>query len=182
MFGPLNRREDGTFVFATPVGNGHVPMIALTDLGFWARYTFDHPSETSGRDLEVASDVVGWDYLVDTFKKVTGNKAVVKHQTLDEWFNNFTGTDQPIANEKRGEVTEYPYTTWRQNFTGWWALYRDDLLPRDLDWIRRTNPKGHTLESYMRETKYTGQLQNGLLKNSEDGKSIGPNWDVLRAL
>jgi len=39
-------------------------MIALADLGFWARWTFDHRKETSAKDLEVASDMVGWDRLV----------------------------------------------------------------------------------------------------------------------
>lgn len=89
MFGPLNIREDGTAVFVTPVGKGHVPMIALEDLGFWARYTFDHRFETSAKDLEVASDMVGWDYLASAFTKVTGKPAVVIDQTLDEWFDNF---------------------------------------------------------------------------------------------
>ena len=59
MFGPHNKRADGTYVFSTPIGQGHVPMIALSDLGFFARYSFDHRAEVSGKDLEVASDWVG---------------------------------------------------------------------------------------------------------------------------
>ena len=101
MFGPLNQRSDGTYVFATPVGSGHVPMIALSDLGYFARYTFDHRAETSGQELEIASDVVGWNYLAKTFMKVTGKKAQVVDQTLDEWFANFAGVDEPLANEKQ---------------------------------------------------------------------------------
>jgi hypothetical protein len=91
MFGPMNVRDDGTYVFATPVGNGHVPMITLRDLGWWARYTFDHRAETSTKDLEVASDWVGWEYLRSTFEEVTGKKAAVVYQTVPEWFENFDG-------------------------------------------------------------------------------------------
>ncbi|CAL1716920.1 unnamed protein product [Somion occarium] len=180
MFGPLNKREDGTFVFATPVGNGHVPMIALADLGFFARYTFDHRVETSGKDLEVASDIVGWDYLVSTFQKVTGQKAVALYQSLDEWFKNLDHTDKPIANEqtKVGPHT----TTWRKNFTAFWSLWRDDIIKRDMEWIRSIHPNVRTVETWMRENNYKGQLKSDLLKNMEDGKAVVPRREVTNLL
>lgn len=168
MFGPLYQRKDGTYVFASPIENGHVNMTALSDLGFWARYTFDHRAETSAKDLEIASDIVGWDYLVETFTKVTGQPAVFIHQSLDEWWNNFVGVDKPVANE-RG-VEDDGSTTTRQNFSGFWRQWRDDVITRDLDWIRIVNPRGHRLESWMRETGYTGKVGYSTLKNAEDGK------------
>ncbi|TDL18911.1 NAD-P-binding protein [Rickenella mellea] len=179
IFGPLNRRADGTWVFASPIQNGHVPMIALTDLGFFARYSFDNPELVSGKDLEVASDIVGWDYLVETFQRVTGQKAVVVHESIDEWMDNFAKTDRPVANERPvGDGS----TTWKENFTAFWKLWQDDVLKRDMDWIRSVNPGGHTLESWMRTTGYTGQLKTGLLKNAEDGKAISSNPDKIKSL
>jgi hypothetical protein len=65
LFDPLNVRADGTVVFAAPVANGQIPMIALKDLGWWARYTFDHRPETSGSELNITSERIGWDYLVE---------------------------------------------------------------------------------------------------------------------
>ena len=179
MFGPLNRRADGTYVFATPIGNGHVPLIALTDVGFFARYSFDHRAEVSGQELLVASEIVGWDYLVETFQRVTGQKAVVLHQTFDEWFANFNNTDRPIANEReQGDGS----TTWRQNFTGWWRMWRDDLLPRDMEWVRSVHPNAMTLERWMREKKYTGKLRLDLLKNTEDAKTVTLNRERVAQL
>jgi uncharacterized protein YbjT (DUF2867 family) len=115
MFGPMNVRADGTVVFVSPIGKGHVPMIALEDMAFWARYTFDHRSETTAKDLEVASDLVGWDYLVSTFTKVTGKPAVVIHQTVDQWFDNFDNADGSVAWDMRNEPGA---TSWKKNFTG----------------------------------------------------------------
>ncbi|KAL6306888.1 NAD(P)-binding protein [Sparassis latifolia] len=172
MFGPLNRRADGTFVFATPIGTGHVPMIALSDLGFFARYTFDHRALTSAAELEVASDMVDWEYLLATFKKVTGQKAVIVHQSFDEWVMNLNNTDAPIANEQK--VLESAQTTWRENFSGWWSLFRDNMIKRDMQWIRSVNPHATTLEAWMREKDYKGESAF-LLKNSEDAKSISVN-------
>lgn len=60
-------------------------MIALADIGFFARYTFDNRGLTSGKDLEVASEVIGWDDLVKTFTKVTGEKAIYLRLSLNEW-------------------------------------------------------------------------------------------------
>ncbi|KAI0342005.1 NAD(P)-binding protein [Trametopsis cervina] len=178
-FGPLNKRKDGTFVFATPVGKGHVAMIALEDLGFWARYAFDHREELSTKDLEVASDMVGWDYLKDSFERATGNKATVVYQTIDDWMKNLDRTDYPIANEREyGDGS----TTWRENFTGFWSMWRDDVIKRDMNWIRKVNPETYTVEKWMREHEYTGELTLGVLKNVEDDKGIIPNRDVTSKL
>lgn len=172
MFGPLTRRANGTYVFAAPIGEGHVPMVALSDIGFFARYTFDHRELTSAKDLEITSDMVNWDYLVSTFEKVTGKKAVAVKQTVDEWMANFVNTDLPVAYEKQpGQGM-----TWKQNFTGWWNTFHDDVLTRDMQWLREVNPRGHTLESWMREVNYTGDKPAGaLLKHVEDHNRIAPN-------
>lgn len=85
LFAPV-KSPDGTFVFAAPLGSGHAPLIALADIGFFARYTFDNRELTSGKDSEVASEVIGWDELVKTFMEVTGERAVYKRLELDEWF------------------------------------------------------------------------------------------------
>jgi len=63
---------DGTRVFSYPLGKtGRIPFIALDDLGYYARYMLDHPREFEGRNLEVASEHVGGQQLVDTFMKVS---------------------------------------------------------------------------------------------------------------
>ncbi|KAJ6619706.1 NAD(P)-binding protein [Mycena sp. CBHHK59/15] len=167
IFGPLNKRADGTVVFATPVGEGHIPMIALGDIGFWARWAFDHRSETSAKDLEICTEMVQMSHLVKTFTKVTGQPAVYKPMSIEQWWDNFTGGHGPIANEREyGDGS----TTTRQNLSAMFRVWRDDIVKRDVDWVRSINPKGYTLESWMRENNYTGMLDLKLLKNSEDGK------------
>jgi hypothetical protein len=166
LLGPV-QREDGTFVFSSPIGDGHMPLIALEDLGFFARYTFDHRSETSAKNLEIASEMVGWDHLVATFKKVTGKKAEYNRESIEEWFSKIENADEPVA-AQGGPGS----TTWAENFTGWWNSFRDGLHKRDMDWIRKVNPDGYTLEKWMIENKYDGVLgKTGVLKIVEDGVS-----------
>ena len=99
MFGPLNVRADGTHVFAAPIGSGHIPMIALSDIGFFARYSFDNRALVSGKELEVVSAMVSLDELVETFCRVTGEKAVARRLTIEEWFENFTDSDRLVASD-----------------------------------------------------------------------------------
>ena len=75
---PVGAQRDASCL-RPPIGGGHVCMIALEDLGFFARYAFDHRASVSGKELEVASDWVGWDDLVATFTKVTGQKRSEEH-------------------------------------------------------------------------------------------------------
>ncbi|KAJ7660805.1 NAD-P-binding protein [Mycena polygramma] len=180
LFDPLNVRADGTVVFAAPVASGQIPMIALKDLGWWARYTFDHRVETSGQELNVTSERVGWEYLVETFTKVTGKPAVFKPQSLDEWWRNFDDQiDGPVASDKaRGDGSR----TIRDNFSAFWRVLRDDVVQKDLDWIRRVHPETYTLERWMRENNYGGRTGT-VLKNAQEGRGKwGLNAEVVKLL
>jgi hypothetical protein len=50
-------QEDGTRVFIAPLGKGHVPIVSVDDIGYFARYIFDHRMETSGKDLQVRAKI-----------------------------------------------------------------------------------------------------------------------------
>ncbi|KAJ7474239.1 NAD-P-binding protein [Mycena latifolia] len=180
LFDPLNVRKDGTVVFAAPVAGGQIPMIALKDLGWWARYTFDHRAETSAVELNITSERVGWDYLVKTFTKVTGKPAVFKPQTLDEWWRNFDdGVDGPVASDKtKGDGSR----TIRENFSAFWRILRDDVVQKDMEWIRRVHPGTYTLERWMRENSYGGRT-GAVLKNAQEGRGKwGLNAEVVAQL
>ncbi|KIY46084.1 nmrA-family protein [Fistulina hepatica ATCC 64428] len=162
MFGPIRVRPDGTVVFASSIDDGHVPMVALDDIGFFARWTFDHRAETSAQDLHIASDIVGWDYLVETYTRVTGRPAVFVRQTIDEWWANFR-PEGPSLSLARSDDGVPGVTTRKQNFTAWWAQWRDDLIQRDLDWVHSVHPNVMSLEKWMRATGYTGDRQDCVL-------------------
>ncbi|PCH36839.1 NAD(P)-binding protein [Wolfiporia cocos MD-104 SS10] len=189
MFGPVKRREDGTVVFASPIGHGHIPMIALADVGFFARYTFDNRAALSGAELKVASDWVSWDYLVETFTKVTGQKAEYVPITLDQWFDRFTFADMPLTREQ--SIGDELWT-FRKNFSAWWTMWHDDLVKRDFEWIRKVNPNVYTLEKWMREKNYGDEevlwrwqktlARGSILKGVADRQGLGFNFDAIAQL
>lgn len=146
-------------------------MIALEDLGFFVRYIFDNPSTTSGHDLEVASDRVSWTQLAETFTKVTGIPAEFKRLSFTDYFNLYRNTDEPVGSEVKGG------TTWEENFTGFWAMWRDDIIKRDIPALKVLHPGLRSLEKWMRENKYNGSAAM-LLKNVEDKTtSVARNMD-----
>ena len=122
-------------MFNAPIGDGNMPLIALADLGFFARYTSGHRAETPAKNLEVATELVGWDHLTATFAEVTGKRAEYNCETLDVWFSKMSDVERPVVAE--GEPGS---TSWRENFTGWWNAYRDDLHPRDITVTLISNP------------------------------------------
>ncbi|OJT11318.1 NmrA-like family domain-containing protein 1 [Trametes pubescens] len=173
IYGPLRVRPDGTYVFASPFGQGHVPMITLADLGCFARYIFDHRAETSAQELEAASDVVSWDELVATFTKVTGKKAVNLALSIEEWFALFNQED--VARPAAPDTT----TTFKETYSRIARLYRDDIITRDLAWIRRVHPGVRTVESWMRENAYTGDLRR---EAPQAGRRPRPNFERIAQL
>ncbi|KAJ6531682.1 NAD(P)-binding protein [Mycena vulgaris] len=169
LFRPLNVREDGTVVWAAPLEDARVPLIALKDLGWWARWTFDHRAEASARELNVTSECIAWDQLVETFTRVTGRRAVYRRLSLDEC------VDDPISNEKRrGDGS----TTIRENMGAFWRVMRDGLIDKDMAWVRSVHPGTYTLERWMRESGYNGEAPKvPVLKNTQDRKNP---WGVRK--
>jgi len=85
LFAP-RARDDGTFAFASPVGEGYVSMIALDDLAFYVDWIFENPTKSVGIDLKVSTEDVYWDDLVKTFTAVTGAKAVNLKLSQEQYF------------------------------------------------------------------------------------------------
>lgn len=93
IFSAFNVREDGTRVFVAPIGDkGVIPLIALDDLGWWARYIFDNAPSTTGKDIKVASQPATYQDIVDAFKRVTGLPAEYKSLSMDEYFALWHGS------------------------------------------------------------------------------------------
>src|SRR5258708_2334028 len=160
----MNIREDGTRVFVSPIGeHGTIPLIALSDLGWWARHIFDSPKTTTGKHLKVASHPITWPQLVDTFKRVTGLPAEYKPVTMDAYFALWEGADQPVATQ-----LAYGTTSFEQNFRGFFSQWRDNIVHRDMDWLKSVHPRTKSVEQWMREEHYQGDLSLSLLKNAED--------------
>jgi len=158
-------RQDGTRVFSAPLGKGHVPIIALQDLGYFARYIFDHPTETAGKNIEVASDYITWSDLVAAFTKVTGLPAIYQPVTYSEWIATQRQKDEPAAAEDPSGMS------FKDNFRGWWKCYEDDICKRDMEFCRRIHPGLHNIESWIRETGYDG-TPKPLLKRWEDKVAV----------
>lgn len=142
---------------------GRYPLIALDDIGWWARYIFDHPNETAGKDVAIASEVISVPEIVETFTRVTGIPAEHKELTMDEFFSLWTG-ELPIASDVPDGMT------WEENFRATFALWRDGVAQRDMEWISSIHPPT-TFEKWIRENNYQGIPDPTFttLKNVEDG-------------
>ncbi|KAF8317695.1 NAD(P)-binding protein [Clavulina sp. PMI_390] len=158
---------DGTRVFFGPMNeDSTLPLISQEDMAWWSRYTFDHPDLTTGRELKLTSAMPTLREIAETFTKVSGLPATYRLLTMDQYFSLYNGKEIPAA-------TAVPISeggmSWETHFRGWWALWRDNLVERDLEWIKSVHPTMTTLEQWMRDTKYEGYMtQIRLLKNSED--------------
>jgi hypothetical protein len=169
MFAP-HTLEDGTLLFAHPMGDGKVPMIHLDDLGRYARWIFDHREESNGMDLEIATQHVGWPYLVECVQRVTGKRAVFKDVDQAEYFAKYSGmsatTPASFAQTKQGPALG-GQTFW-ENFAGWWLAWHDNLITRNYALLDRILPdRVRDLEEWMRKTKYDGRPRS-VLKDISD--------------
>jgi hypothetical protein len=160
--------DPSTLVFAVPLGTGKCPLIYLKDYGDYARWMLDTPSRSNGLELHVATEDIAWKDLAAAFTAVTGLKSVYKDVTLDQYFNLGIFPD-PEA--KVGHSVGYDDPTLftvRENFSGFWNTWKDNLTKRDyklLDEILPTRVK--SVKEWMEKTGYRGESAS-ILKDYRD--------------
>jgi hypothetical protein len=160
--------DPDTLVFSLPLGAGQPPLIHLPDLGRYARWMFDTPDRSIGMNLQVGTENIGWEYLAKTFKEVTGKKAVYKDVTLDEWFASgvFPDPDRKLGHS--ADHNDPTLLTYRENFSGFWNMWKDDLVKTDYALLDDILPdRVKSLGEWMRLTGYDGKTKV-ILKDSAD--------------
>ncbi|KAG4427693.1 hypothetical protein IFR05_016825 [Cadophora sp. M221] len=161
--------EEGTLAFVAPLGKGDLPLIHLEDYGAYARWMLDTPERSTGLDLYVATEDIPWDKLAADFTEVTGKKAVYLDLTLDEYFSPELGIfphPEAIIGKSAINANDPTLVTVRQNFSGFWNSWKDNLSKRDyalLDEILPTRVK--SVKEWMIKTGYTGEYEQ-VLKNA----------------
>lgn len=143
------RGADGiTFAIYLPP---HIPMPfcdPLTAAGPAVREIFDHPTQYAGKTLPVIGEFLSAQEMVDTFVRVTGQRAhyasAYSREDLLLHFPNFAA-DEHLVRELVGMVeyaVEYGY-------------YAPD---RDLTWSRKIDPHALTWEQFVKRSNWQGDL------------------------
>lgn len=148
--------DPDTMVFKAPLGQGKCPLIYLEDYGRYARWIFDNPAQSNGREFHVGTEDITWSDLAAVFSEVTGKKAVYEDITLDEYFKLGLLDPNAIVGHST-DPNDSTLQTYRENFSGFWNTWKDNLTKRDyelLDQILPTRVK--SVKEWMEKTGYSG--------------------------
>jgi NmrA-like family len=122
----------------------------LTATGPAVLEIFDNPDQYAGKTMPVIGDIISPSEMCETFKRVTGKKAIYSSAyTREGLLHHFPafGANELFVRELLGMVeyaVEYGY-------------YRQD---RDLLWSRQVNPNSLNWEQFLRTTEWLGQAQS----------------------
>jgi hypothetical protein len=146
------RGPDGSLTFAIYLPpDAPMPFVdPLTATGPAVLEIFDHPAQYTGKTLPVIGEFLTARQMVDTFVRVSGQKAryasAYTRQELLEHFPGF-GANEWLVRELVGMVeyaVEYGY-----------------FAPgRDLEWSRRIDPNALTWEQFLQRSKWQGDLMS----------------------
>ena len=178
--------EDGVATWRVPLGDGAVPHVSLQDCGYYARWIFDHPERSNGVNLEVAIADLTYTEIAEAFTTVTGHPAHYVDTSLEDYWNGpLNGlADQPAG--YNADPNDKATMTFRDNFTGFWNLWKHGIITRDyalLDeihptrirsaeqWFRRDDQRGRDLGKgslWDRVQPENWTLDSAILKGSAD--------------
>lgn len=152
-----NLDDPGTMIFKAPLGNGQLPLICLEDYGQYARWMFENPGLSNGLELHIATEDIAWKDLAAVFTAVTGIRAIYRDVTLDEYFQLGIWPDPDVILGSSEIPKDDSFMTVRENFSGFWNTWKDNLTKRDyqlLDKILPTRVK--SVREWMEKTDYRG--------------------------
>jgi hypothetical protein len=163
-------KDPGTMIFSLPLGDTAMPLIALEDLGKYARWVFDNVGRSNGMTLKIVTEHIRWADLANDFTSVTGRPAVYKDVTLDEYFKSgvFPNPEAKVGHSVGQD--DDTLLTYRQNFTGFWSMWKSGLVERDYHLLDEILPdRIRTVKEWMIKTGYTGE-PSSVLKDYRDNK------------
>jgi len=104
----------------------------------------------------------------------------------DKYFSMTSKTTPAGYNDHHSQPGEDAPISWRENFTGFWRVWRADIIKRDYEVLDKIHPGRMGLEAWLRATGYSGKRAT-VLKNIEDGKSRPFNflmigWTLLKGM
>jgi uncharacterized protein YbjT (DUF2867 family) len=159
------RGKDGiTFAIYLPP---HIPMPfcdPLTAAGPAVREIFDHPMQYAGQTLPVIGEFLSAQDMVDTFVRVTGQRArYASAYSREDLLRHFPGfaADEHLVRELVGMVeyaVEYGY-----------------FAPeRDLTWSRKIDPHALTWEQFLKRSHWQGDLLSYGVAPEPDHAQLAP--------
>ncbi|WP_100486189.1 NmrA family NAD(P)-binding protein [Mycobacteroides abscessus] len=150
--------EEGVVTWRVPLGGGAVPHVSLEDCGYYVRWLFDNTDRSNGMDLEVAIDHIPYSELARAFEKVTGHPAQYIDTDVDTYWQGPLGgiADRPAG---YNAAPDDPSTmTFRDNFTGFWNLWKDGIVKRDYVLLDEIHPNRiRTAEQWFRREEELGR-------------------------
>lgn len=159
--------DDGVARFRLPIGHGAVPFIHLDDFAYYVPWILQHPEESTGMILGIATAHVSGHELAGAFTAVTGKPAEYIDEPNDKWVEEKFSSLPNGANTKVGALSvKDPNSllmTYGENFSKWWNLYKASadnkgLIQRDYALLDRIFPgRVKTAEEWMRKVNYDGK-------------------------
>lgn len=140
MFGPRpgtlrDGREGLIFAFAS--GGKPYPMVALSDIGWFAAHMLSHPERFAGRTLPIMSQSLTFDEVAATFSRVTGIPAEHADIPVEQQWN----AAMPIAHDLWNMHRFVQEIGWRRDYEG----------------LRRIHPGLLTFEDWLKQTGWRGE-------------------------
>lgn len=155
-------------VFTAPLGTAKCPLIYLEDYGAYARWIFDTPARSNGLNLHVATEDISWNDVANSFTELTGKKSTYRNVTLDEYFKLGTVPNPDAKMGHSADPNDPTLLTYRESFTGFWNLWKNELSKRDYDLLDEILPtRVKSVREWMVKTGYTGEAIS-ILKDYRD--------------
>ena len=154
--------EDGIVTWRVPLGDGAVTHVALDDCGFYVRWLFDNPERANGMDLKAAIADIPYSDLAKAFQTVTGRPAQFIDVEMEEYWTK--GGMSRAAGWSAGYNAGPDSMSIRENFTGFWNVWKHRVLKGTRDWelLDEIHPRRiRSAEDFFRreeeKSKETGQ-------------------------
>merc|ERR1719215_861281 len=168
MFTPRVKNDGEAPEVAQPLGpSGKIPMIALEDVGVYTLWLFDNFERAAFLDLKIATAHIDFNDVVcafNTLQKERQGSRRAEWKPFDDvssFLDSFgVPRDLPVTAVWHSDAAAMSF---HENFTGWWNLWRANLVERDYQLLDEIHPQRiRSVREWMELTGYDGSLKQAL--------------------
>ncbi|KAK2593325.1 hypothetical protein QQS21_008968 [Conoideocrella luteorostrata] len=160
---------DGTYVFRMPIGlDGAMAFVSLDDMGWYARYMFEHPVEFRGDLLSVGIEHADGETVAKAFTAVTSKPA--RFEPVDLLKLAASWPDKKIGLAGSPGYEDPTLLDQAGHFVPWFTIWSESggnkgLWSRNYERLDRIHPgRIRSVEQWMRFVGFTGQKSGEALK------------------
>ncbi|CAF1016611.1 unnamed protein product [Rotaria sordida] len=157
--------DSDQLIFTFPMADKPIVLVALDDIAWFVKYSFENPNKSIGKNYYIAGDNITMDELVRTFSEITGIRAKYDDMPLEKYV-------ETMREKKHIDFDR------KENFIGFFQQFLQEKVNRNFNALKTIHPDLLNWRQWLVKTGWKGE--RGTINTSSDTEFDGDSEFLIK--